>query len=94
MKLKPRLNPRRDELVHYTSVPGGVSITARLLKFSFCIHTIYKPRFLSRGLYYTYPGSKEPALRDINFSLNAGETLAIVGYNGSGLSLSFNFNMF
>ena len=34
---------------------------------------------------YTYPGGTEPALRNINFTLEAGETLAIVGYNGSGM---------
>jgi ABC-type transport system involved in cytochrome bd biosynthesis fused ATPase/permease subunit len=37
-----------------------------------------------RGLSYTYPGCSEPALNNINFCLQAGETLAIVGYNGSG----------
>jgi ABC-type multidrug transport system fused ATPase/permease subunit len=36
-------------------------------------------------LSYTYPGSTEPALQNINFTLEAGETLAIVGYNGSGM---------
>lgn len=41
-----------------------------------------------RGLSYSYPGSVEPALKDINFSLNAGETLAIVGLNGSGMTFS------
>ncbi|TFY81792.1 hypothetical protein EWM64_g2225 [Hericium alpestre] len=40
----------------------------------------------ARNLSYTYPGSAEPALRNINFSLDAGETLALVGYNGSGKS--------
>jgi len=39
-----------------------------------------------RNLSYTYPGCFEPALKNINFSLEAGETLAIVGYNGSGTS--------
>lgn len=67
MRLKPKLNPKHDELVRYTSVLGGASISAR-------------------GLSYTYPGSSEPALKNINFSLDAGETLAIVGYNGSGKS--------
>ena len=33
---------------------------------------------------YTYPGCSEPALKNVNFCLQAGETLAIVGYNGSG----------
>lgn len=37
-----------------------------------------------RGLSYTYPGCSEPALKNVNLCLQAGETLAIVGYNGSG----------
>ncbi|KAJ7667692.1 P-loop containing nucleoside triphosphate hydrolase protein [Mycena polygramma] len=40
----------------------------------------------ARGLSYTYPGCSEPALKDVNFTLQPGETLAIVGYNGSGKS--------
>jgi hypothetical protein len=39
---------------------------------------------LQRNLSYTYPGCTEPALRDVSFTLEAGETLAVVGYNGSG----------
>ncbi|ESK93720.1 xenobiotic-transporting atpase [Moniliophthora roreri MCA 2997] len=43
-------------------------------------------RIQVRNLSYTYPGSDEPALKNVNFTLDAGETLAIVGYNGSGKS--------
>ncbi|KAF9057452.1 P-loop containing nucleoside triphosphate hydrolase protein [Panaeolus papilionaceus] len=40
----------------------------------------------AKGLGYTYPGCSEPALKNVNFTLNAGESLAIVGFNGSGKS--------
>ncbi|KAJ3506782.1 hypothetical protein NLJ89_g6676 [Agrocybe chaxingu] len=66
-KLKPKLNPRHEDIVHYTPVPGGVSICAK-------------------NLSYTYPDCNEPALKNVNFTLEAGEMLAIVGYNGSGKS--------
>ncbi|KAF9246911.1 P-loop containing nucleoside triphosphate hydrolase protein [Melanogaster broomeanus] len=41
-------------------------------------------RIEARHLSYTYPGSKDASLKDVSFSLEAGESLAIVGYNGSG----------
>ena len=33
---------------------------------------------------FTYPGSSEPALRDISLHIRAGETIALVGENGAG----------
>lgn len=44
----------------------------------------------ARNLSYTYPGAKTPALKDINFTINAGETVAIVGAIGSGKSTLAN----
>jgi ATP-binding cassette subfamily B protein len=37
-----------------------------------------------RAVSFTYPGQTEPALRDINLTLRAGEVVALVGENGSG----------
>ncbi|WP_035387171.1 type I secretion system permease/ATPase [Ferrimonas senticii] len=35
---------------------------------------------------FSYPGQAQPALRDLNFTLAAGQRLAIIGRNGSGKS--------
>ncbi|BAS28832.1 ABC transporter ATP-binding protein [Limnochorda pilosa] len=39
-----------------------------------------------RHLTFTYPGSPSPALRDVSFRLEPGQTLALVGRTGSGKS--------
>jgi ATP-binding cassette subfamily B multidrug efflux pump len=39
---------------------------------------------------FTYPGTKEPALKDINIELPPGYTLAIIGGTGSGKSTLVN----
>jgi ATP-binding cassette subfamily B multidrug efflux pump len=43
-------------------------------------------RLEARHLSYTYPGAPQPALDAINFSIQPGETVAIVGPIGSGKS--------
>lgn len=35
---------------------------------------------------FTYPGAKKPALRDVSFSIQSGQHLALVGENGCGKS--------
>ena len=44
----------------------------------------------SQGLTYAYPGSKKPALDNINFLIKPGETIAIVGPIGAGKSTLAN----
>lgn len=44
----------------------------------------------AKNLSYTYPGAKKPALNNLNFSIDAGETVAVVGSIGSGKSTLAN----
>ena len=39
-----------------------------------------------RNVSYKYPGKNEFVLKDVSFVLQAGETLALLGFNGSGMS--------
>ncbi|HBE18922.1 MAG TPA: hypothetical protein DEG17_21335 [Cyanobacteria bacterium UBA11149] len=49
-----------------------------------------KGELSANHLTYTFPGAKTPALKDISFTINPGETVAIVGAIGSGKSTLAN----
>lgn len=42
----------------------------------------YKIEF--RNVFFSYPGSKVPALKHVNFEMKKGDRIALVGVNGSG----------
>ncbi len=47
-------------------------------------NTEFKATLEVEGLYFTYPGQVEPTLRNLNFSILPGETVAFVGPSGAG----------
>lgn len=44
------------------------------------------PRLEIRNLTFTYPGSEEPTLHDVSFTVPAGSTVGILGLTGAGKS--------
>ncbi|MGK7880142.1 MAG: ABC transporter ATP-binding protein [Crocosphaera sp.] len=51
--------------------------------FALSIESI-EGKIIARNLNYTYPGERKPAIQDINFVIEPGETIAVVGSIGSG----------
>ncbi len=49
-----------------------------------------KGQIIARHLSFTYPGATKPALKDVSFTIDAGETVAIVGPIGCGKSTLAN----
>ncbi|MEO8893507.1 MAG: ABC transporter ATP-binding protein [Coleofasciculaceae cyanobacterium] len=51
---------------------------------------IVKGQLTAKNLNFTYPGAKTPALKNLNFTINPGEMVAVVGAIGSGKSTLAN----
>ncbi len=52
--------------------------------------TNFQGQIAAQDFSYTYPGAETPALKQLNFTIRAGETIAIVGPIGSGKSTLAN----
>ena len=74
MEIQPRMKPPEQPAV-YESVSGGFGTGMKIEV---------------RNLSYKYAGKKDFVLKDISFVLQPGETLALLGFNGSGSSFVMN----
>jgi ATP-binding cassette, subfamily B, multidrug efflux pump len=54
------------------------------------LDTAFQGQIAAQNFSYTYPGAETPALKQLNFTIKAGETIAIVGPIGSGKSTLAN----
>ena len=81
--LKPRLQPDKHNATLYSPSGVGMAIDVRYASGP-AVGPYAVANLSDRNLSFKYPGSKTLALHNINLSVRAGETLAIVGYNGSG----------
>jgi ATP-binding cassette, subfamily B, multidrug efflux pump len=54
------------------------------------VETAFQGQISAQDFSYTYPGAEIPALNQLNFTIKAGETIAIVGPIGSGKSTLAN----
>lgn len=56
-------------------------------KLDYDVHKVGKGmKIEAKGLCFRYPGQKSNTLKDVDLIIEPGESLAIVGYNGSGMS--------
>lgn len=60
------------------------------LDYAAQLATPIRGQLIAQHLNYTYPGAKTPALKDVNFAIKPGETVAIVGPIGAGKSTLAN----
>ncbi|MCW5312921.1 ATP-binding cassette domain-containing protein [Nostoc sp. KVJ3] len=70
-----------------------LSVTPKIQDAADAIHlpaTEVKGELTAKNFTYIYPGSKTPALANINFTIAAGETVSVVGAIGSGKSTLAN----
>lgn len=74
------IKPDQEEGFAEQGVPGAPAIELRDVSFSYP----NAPAIEMRGVSFTYPGARRAALSDIDLTIKAGETLALMGPTGCG----------
>ena len=82
MEVEPLLQPKGRDVPFEVS-GKGLKLDVKWVS-SDIIRALRRADQLDRNLTYTYPGCETPVLRNVNLTVGAGETVAVVGFNGSG----------
>ena len=75
-----------DELGNPLGAPSPEIPAATIQRLTHATHTDFTPHIQLRGVTFTYPGAATPALRHIDVSVRAGQSVALVGRSGAGKS--------
>lgn len=90
----PILTECQSELSYYLSTMGKDWFLIKAMQEFFSFDEIEEtenlpdalPEIVFSHVSFRYPGTEKFVLRDINFTLSSGQTIALVGANGSGKS--------
>jgi ABC-type multidrug transport system fused ATPase/permease subunit len=75
-----------DSLGNPTEFPMREASTLRIRERLRQGHADFEPRIEIEGVWFTYPGSGTPALRDVSLGIKAGTSAGLVGKSGAGKS--------
>ena len=83
--LLPRASVSAERIQEVLHTPSSVVISAS------AITELSRTAELNfNGVGFHYPGAEEPVLKDINFTVRAGQTMAVIGSTGSGKTTLVN----
>jgi len=75
-----------DSLGNPTEFPMRATSALRIRERLRQGHADFEPRIEIEGVWFTYPGSGTPALRDVSLAIEAGTSAGLVGRSGAGKS--------
>src|SRR5437867_10973771 len=78
------LSSALEQTLYISNLVEFFQVKAKMPSGSVTLAPSCRAEISLRNVSFTYPGSSEPALRDISLHIRAGETIALVGENGAG----------
>ena len=83
--LLPRASVSAERIQEVLHTPSSVVISASAIT-----ELSRTPELNFNDVGFHYPGAEEPVLKDINFTVRAGQTMAVIGSTGSGKTTLVN----